>query len=182
MRSLLTLKALTYEPTGGLVAAPTTSLPEWLGGVRNWDYRYCWLRDAALTLDALMAAGYVDEAAAWRDWLLRAVAGDPDDLQIMYGVAGERRLAEYELALARRLRGLAPGACRQRGRPGSCSSTSTARSLDAMYVARSSACPTPPPGASSCLRHGLARVDTGASPTTASGRCAAHGASSSTRR
>ena len=97
MRSLLTFKALTYEPTGGLVAAPTTSLPERLGGVRNWDYRYCWLRDAALTLEALMAGGYVDEAAAWRDWLLRAVAGDPDDLQIMYGVAGERRLAEYEL-------------------------------------------------------------------------------------
>lgn len=97
MRSLLTLKALTYGPTGGLVAAPTTSLPEHLGGVRNWDYRYCWLRDAALTLEALMAGGYTSEAAAWRDWLLRAVAGDPDDLQIMYGVAGERRLAEYEL-------------------------------------------------------------------------------------
>ena len=97
MRSLLTLKALTYQPTGGLVAAPTTSLPERLGGVRNWDYRYCWLRDAALTLEALMSGGYVGEAAAWRDWLLRAIAGDPDDLQIMYGVAGERRLAEYEL-------------------------------------------------------------------------------------
>jgi len=97
MRSLLTLKALTYEPTGGVVAAPTTSLPEQLGGVRNWDYRYCWLRDAALTLEALMVAGCIAEAVAWRDWLLRAVAGDPDDLQIMYGVAGERRLAEYEL-------------------------------------------------------------------------------------
>ena len=97
MRSLVTLKALTYQPTGGVVAAPTTSLPEQLGGVRNWDYRYCWLRDAALTLEALIAGGYVDEAVAWRDWLLRAVAGDPDDLQIMYGVAGERRLAEYEL-------------------------------------------------------------------------------------
>jgi len=97
MRSLITLKALTYEPTGGVVAAPTTSLPEQLGGVRNWDYRYCWLRDAALTLEALMTGGYVHEAVAWREWLLRAVAGDPDDLQIMYGVAGERRLAEYEL-------------------------------------------------------------------------------------
>jgi GH15 family glucan-1,4-alpha-glucosidase len=96
-RSLITLKALTFEPTGGVVAAPTTSLPEWLGGVRNWDYRFCWLRDAALTLDALMAAGYIEEATRWRDWVIRAVAGDPDDLQIMYGVAGERWLDEHEI-------------------------------------------------------------------------------------
>ena len=96
-RSLITLKALTYAPTGGIVAAPTTSLPEFLGGVRNWDYRYCWLRDSALLLDALMAAGYVAEAVRWRDWLLRAVAGDPEDLQIMYGLGGERRLDEYQL-------------------------------------------------------------------------------------
>jgi GH15 family glucan-1,4-alpha-glucosidase len=97
IRSLITLKALTYAPTGGIVAAPTTSLPEELGGVRNWDYRYCWLRDSTLTLGALLTAGYLDEAKAWRDWLLRAVAGDPADLQIMYGVAGERRLPETEL-------------------------------------------------------------------------------------
>ena len=96
-RSCATLKALTYGPTGGIVAALTTSVPEWLGGVRNWDYRYVWLRDATLTLHALLATGYLDEARAWRDWLVRAVAGDPAQLQIMYGVEGERRLAELEL-------------------------------------------------------------------------------------
>ncbi len=95
-RSLITLKALTYAPTGGIVAAATTSLPEWPGSVRNWDYRFCWVRDATLTLLALMEAGYVEEAAAWRDWVLRAVAGEPDELQIMYGIAGERRLTEWE--------------------------------------------------------------------------------------
>lgn len=94
VRSLLTLKGLTYGPTGGIVAAATTSLPEELGGVRNWDYRYCWLRDATITLQSLMYAGFVDEARAWRAWLLRAIAGDPSQLQIMYGVAGERLLTE----------------------------------------------------------------------------------------
>ncbi|MFD5751619.1 glycoside hydrolase family 15 protein [Streptomyces sp. NPDC127033] len=97
VRSLITLKALTYGPTGGIVAALTTSLPEVLGGVRNWDYRYCWLRDSTLVLGALVSVGYLEEAAAWRDWLLRAVAGDPADLQIMYGLGGERRLPESEL-------------------------------------------------------------------------------------
>jgi GH15 family glucan-1,4-alpha-glucosidase len=108
MRSLITLKALTYKPTGGIVAAPTTSLPEHLGGVRNWDYRYCWLRDATFTLNALLLAGYQEEAIAWREWLLRAVAGSPEDLQILYGVTGVRRLDEYEIPWLPGYRGAAP--------------------------------------------------------------------------
>jgi GH15 family glucan-1,4-alpha-glucosidase len=95
--SLVVLKALTYLPTGGIIAAPTTSLPERIGGVRNWDYRYCWLRDATFTLYAMMNAGYIMEAKAWRDWLLRSVAGDPDKAQILYGVGGQRRISEFEL-------------------------------------------------------------------------------------
>jgi GH15 family glucan-1,4-alpha-glucosidase len=97
IRSLITLKALTYAPTGGIIAALTTSLPEQLGGTRNWDYRFCWLRDATLTLLALMNAGYYAEAHAWREWLLRAVAGSPQQMQVMYGIAGERRLTEWEI-------------------------------------------------------------------------------------
>jgi GH15 family glucan-1,4-alpha-glucosidase len=97
LRSLITLKALTFLPTGGIVAAPTTSLPELLGGVRNWDYRFCWVRDATLTLQALLRAGYLEEAREWREWLLRAVAGSPSELNIVYGLRGERRLTELEL-------------------------------------------------------------------------------------
>lgn len=108
MRSLLTLKALIFAETGGLVAAPTTSLPEQLGGPRNWDYRYCWIRDATLTLAALMGAGYYDEAKAWRVWLERSLAGTPYDLQIMYGIAGERRLAEWEVPWLTGYQGASP--------------------------------------------------------------------------
>ena len=108
LRSLITLKALTHHATGGIVAAPTTSLPEQLGGLRNWDYRFCWLRDATLTLRALMAGGYYDEATAWRDWLQRSVAGNPDQVQIMYGLAGERTLVEWEVAWLDGYEGAAP--------------------------------------------------------------------------
>ena len=108
MRSLLTLKALAHWETGGIVAAGTTSLPEKLGGTRNWDYRYCWLRDATFTLYALIGAGFLDEAKAWHEWLLRAVAGSPADLQTMYGVAGERRLDEYEIPWLPGYEGAAP--------------------------------------------------------------------------
>jgi GH15 family glucan-1,4-alpha-glucosidase len=108
LRSLITLKALTYAPTGGILAAATTSLPEKIGGVRNWDYRYCWVRDATFTLKALMNGGYVDEARGWQDWLLRAVAGTPSQLNILYGPAGERRLEEMELDWLRGYEGSRP--------------------------------------------------------------------------
>jgi GH15 family glucan-1,4-alpha-glucosidase len=108
VRSLITLKALTYAPTGGIVAAATTSLPEQIGGVRNWDDRHCWLRDATFTLYALMNGGYTEEADAWREWLLRAVAGSPSQINIMYGLAGERRLTEFKVGWLPGYEGSAP--------------------------------------------------------------------------
>jgi GH15 family glucan-1,4-alpha-glucosidase len=111
MRSLITLKALTHASTGGILAAPTTSLPETLGGIRNWDYRFCWLRDATLSLLALMNAGYYEEAGSWRDWLLRAVAGMPAQAQIMYSITGERRLTEWEIDCS--LPGASRRSCKQ---------------------------------------------------------------------
>ncbi len=134
-RSLIVLKALTFAPTGGIVAAPTTSLPEEIGSVRNWDYRFCWVRDATLTLIALLSAGYAEEAAAWRTWLLRAAAGNPEDLQIMYGVAGEQRLVELELPWLPGYEGSAPV------RTGNLASEQVqldvyGELMDALYVAR----------------------------------------------
>ncbi len=140
LRSLLTLKALAHRETGGIVAATTTSLPERLGGPRNWDYRFCWLRDATFTLYALIGAGFLDEAAAWRGWLLRAVAGDPAELQIMYGVAGERRLTEYEVPWLPGYAGSAPVRIGNAA-AGQVQLDVYGEVLDALYVARQAGLP-----------------------------------------
>ena len=182
LRSLLTLKALAHWETGGIVAAGTTSLPEQLGGPRNWDYRYCWLRDATFTLYALIGAGILDEAKAWHEWLLRAVAGAPDDLQILYGVAGERRLEEYEIPWLPGYEGATPVRNRQRG-----GQAASARRLwrSARRVLRRA------PRRSLHQRCDLGvgmrasfrtSRKSGESPTRASGKCAAARATSRTRR
>jgi GH15 family glucan-1,4-alpha-glucosidase len=142
-RSLITLKALTYEPTGGIVAAATTSLPEEFGGVRNWDYRYCWLRDATYTLQALLAAGYRSEAGAWREWLLRAIAGQPETLQILYSLDGARRLPETELGWLSGYEGSRPV------RTGNAASGQLqldvwGETLDALFLARQAGLPADP--------------------------------------
>ena len=180
-RSLMTLKALTYQPTGGIVAAPTTSLPEHIGGTRNWDYRYCWLRDATFALDALLECGFRDEAEAWRAWLLRAVAGDPDDLQIMYGAAGERRLTSSR----------SPGSTATRAHSPSASATTPARSSNSTSTARSWTCSTRHAGARSHRTtsrgrssESCSRTSSGAgtSPTRESGRYAGRAVTSPTPR
>ena len=182
LRSLMVLKAMTYEPTGGIVAAPTTSLPEHIGGVRNWDYRYCWLRDATFALHALVANGFLDEARAWRRWLLRAVAGDPDDLQIMYGAGGRAAAHRARAAVARRLRGVEAGPDRQRRE----------QPVPARRLRRGAR--RAPRRAQREARAGRGLVDAaegparrrssgaGTSPTRGSGRSAARAATSRTRR
>ena len=180
VRSLVTLRGLTHVDTGGIVAAPTTSLPEDFGGERNWDYRYCWLRDAALTLESLLAAGRDDAAHHWRDWLLRAIAGDPDDMQVMYTVEGGRHLPERELDHLAGLRGLATRARRQRrGRPAADrrARRGDVRAVDGPQPRRRR---RPVTAGASSAPWSTSSPRTGAGPTTACGRSAGSSATSRT--
>lgn len=180
-RSLITLKALTYMPTGGLVAAPTTSLPEQAGGVRNWDYRFCWLRDATFALNALLLTGYTEEALAWSEWLLRAVAGSPADLQILYSVTGERRLEEIQLGWLPGYEGAAPV------RVGNAAATQFqldvyGEVMDTLHLARSAGLPVAP-HAWSIQRALLEFLEAaGAIPTKVCGKFAGRAATSRIRR
>jgi GH15 family glucan-1,4-alpha-glucosidase len=180
-RSIITLKALTYEPTGGIVAAATTSLPEELGGVRNWDYRYCWLRDATYTLQALLAAGFRREAGAWREWLLRAIAGQPETLQILYSLDGARRLPEAELPWLDGYQGSSPV------RTGNASAGQLqldvwGETLDALFLARQAGLPADPDAWA--LQVALMNTSNRPGPnrTTDCGRCVAAGSTSPTPR
>jgi GH15 family glucan-1,4-alpha-glucosidase len=180
-RALITLKALTYGPTGGIVAAATTSLPEQLGGSRNWDYRYCWLRDATFTLQALLGTGFVEEARAWREWLVRAVAGDPAELQIMYGLDGTRRLPEQTLHWLSGYENSTPVRSATRP-PASSSSTCGARSWTGCTWAGRPGCRSGTWPGTCSWRCSTTWKATGTGPTTVSGRSAATASSSSTPR
>jgi hypothetical protein len=170
-RSLVILKGLTYAPTGGMVAAPTTSLPEQAGGVRNWDYRYCWLRDATFTLRAFGSAGYMEEAHEWRNWLLRAVAGRPDQLQIMYGLGGERRLPEWECRGYRDLKALVRFASAMRQPPSSSSMSTERLPMRCSRLARM-VCPGLSDGQRLAAPFSIISKLSGASRTRVSGRYA----------
>ena len=182
VRSLITLKALTYEPTGGIVAAATTSLPETLGGSRNWDYRFCWLRDATLTLESLMRGGFYQEAMAWRSWLLRAIAGDPAQMQIMYGAGGERRLDEWEIDWLPGYENSAPVRIGNAA-AGQFQLDVYGEVMSALYESSDAvdASRQPDVGAPA-VADGVPRAMGGASPMTASGRSAGPDATSPTPR